>query len=78
MRSTTIKGLDDGIYINLGGNTDIIEAVMNAGKAVDYLIYELTLTGAELLEFLAKFCVDSELTAKINAENRYNIKSYDW
>jgi hypothetical protein len=51
---------------------------MNAGKAVDYLIYELELTGAELLEFLGKFRIDSELTANIKAENRYNIKSYDW
>jgi hypothetical protein len=78
MRSTTVKGIDDSVYINLGGNTDIIEAVMNAGKAVDYLIYELELTGSELLEFLGKFRIDSELTANIKAENRYNITSYDW
>ena len=78
MRSTTVKGINDSVYINLGGNTDIIEAVMNAGKAVDYLIYELTLTGEELLDFLAKFRVDSELTDKIKAKNLYVIKSYDW
>lgn len=78
MRSTTVKGLDDGVYINLGANTDIIEAVMNAGSAVDYLIYELQLTGAELLEFLEEFRIDEELTAEIKAENRYNLTSYDW
>ncbi len=78
MRSTTVKGLDDGVYINLGGNTDIIEAVMNAGNAVDYLIYELHLTGAELLDFLAKFRIDSELTAEIKTKNRYTVTSYDW
>ena len=78
MRSTTVKGLDDGVYIYLGANTDLIDAVMNAGSAVDYLLYELQLTGAELLEFLEEFRIDEELTAEIKAENRYNLTSYDW
>ena len=78
MRSTTVKGLDDGVRIELGGNTDIIEAVMDAGKGVDYLIYELTLTGAELLAFLAPFRIDGKLTAEIKADNRYTVRSYDW
>lgn len=78
MRTTTVKGLDDSVYINLGGNTDIIEAVMNEGRAVDYLVYELQLTGDDLLSFLAGYPIDAKLFGAIKAGNRYTVTSYDW
>ena len=78
MRSTIIKGVSDNLYVNLGSNVDIIGAVIEKGKATDYLIYELELDGAELLEFLAKFRAGDDFAADINLENRYVLISYDW
>lgn len=78
MRSTIIKGVSDNLYANLGSNVDIIGAVIEKGKATDYLIYELELDGAELLEFLAKFRAGDDFAADINLENRYVLISYDW
>jgi hypothetical protein len=78
MRSTIVKGIDDGIYINLGSSTDIVGEVMLEGKSVDYLIYELELSGKDLLGFLAKFRVDEELMLEIKAENKYKVIAYDW
>ena len=78
MRSTIIKGVSDNLYANLGSNVDIIGAVIEKGKATDYLIYELELDGAELLEFLAKFRADEELMLEIKAENKYKVIAYDW
>ena len=78
MRSTIVKGIDDGIYINLGSSTDIVGEVMFEGKAVDYLIYELELSGKDLLGFLAKFRVDEELMLEIKAEHKYKVIAYDW
>ena len=77
MRSTTIKGLDDGIRIELGGDTSVIGAVMERGKAVDYLIYKLTLTGKELLAFIEEFGLQKKITATIVEENNYELTSYD-
>ena len=78
MRSTIIKGVTDNLYANLGSNVDIIGEVIEKGRATDYLIYELELDGAELLEFLAKFRAGDDFAADINLENRYILTSYDW
>ena len=78
MRYTSIRGKDDGLHFELGSNVDIICEVMNIGKAIDYLIYEAELTGAELLEFLGKFRIEKDITDKIKPENTYIITAYDW
>jgi hypothetical protein len=78
MRSTIIKGLTDGLYINLGCSTDIVGAVMEAGKAVDYLVFELELTGAELLQFLGKFNLQDKFKDEIKSDNQYKLTAYDW
>ena len=78
MRSTTVKGLDDGLRIELGGDTGIIEYVMDIGKGIDYLIYQAEMTGAELLEFMRKFRIDEKLYKDVKEENKYTVTSYDW
>jgi len=78
MRSTIVKGTDDGIRIDLGGNTDIIGEIINIGKAVDYLIFEAEMTGAELWEFSKKFHVENKIPEEIKAENRYILTAFDW
>ena len=77
MRATTIKGLDDGIRIELGGDVSIIAAVMDRGKAVDYLIYKLVLTGKELIAFIQEFHLQSKVTEHIVETNTYELTSYD-
>lgn len=78
MRSTIVTGLDDNVYLNLGGDTSIIGEVIELGKCVDYLVYELEINGEELTKFLAKFHIDAEEEIKISENNKYIIKSYDW
>ena len=88
MRYTIVKGIDDGLKIDLGGSVSIISAVMEIGRSKDYLTYEAEMTGAELLEFLGKFSVGiardiservhKKLTEGIVKENRYTITAYDW
>ena len=88
MRYSIIKGIDDGLRIDLGGSTSIIGEVMKIGKALDNLTYEVEMSGAELLEFLVKFSVGiardiSEKTHRmiiegVKKENRYTVTSYDW
>ncbi|MBR2023154.1 MAG: hypothetical protein IJ996_01380 [Clostridia bacterium] len=77
MRSTTIKGLDDGVRIELGADVGIIGAVMDRGKAVDCLIYKLVLTGKELLSFIEEFHLQSKVTQTVVETNRYELTSYD-
>ena len=77
MRNTTIKG-NDGLIIDLGSNTDIIEEVMKIGKAVDYLIYKVEMTGFEVVQFMKKYHLDRLISQDIILENTYTITSYDW
>ena len=88
MRYSIIKGIDDGLRIDLGSSVSIIVEVMQIGKAIDSLTYEAEMSGAELLEFLSKFSVGiardiSENTHRmiiegVKKENRYTVTSYDW
>jgi hypothetical protein len=78
MRSTTVTGINDNFYLNLGSDTSIIGEVIERGRCVDYLIYELELNGEELLAFLAEFHIEIDNEIKVFAENKYILKSYDW
>jgi hypothetical protein len=51
---------------------------MEAGKAVDYLVFELELTGAELLQFLGKFNIQDKFKDEIKSDNQYKLTAYDW
>ena len=78
MRYTIVKGIDDDIRIDLGGNVSIICEVMEIGKAIDYLVFEAEMSGAELLDFLRRFNVKEDLYKDVKPENRYTLTAYDW
>ena len=78
MRSTIVKGKNDGIRIELGSDVDIICHVMDIGKCIDYLIYEVELNGQELIAFLEKFNLADKYKTLINVEFSYFVTAYDW
>lgn len=78
MRSTIVKGKNDGIRIELGSDVDIICHVMDIGKCLDYLIYEVELNGQELIAFLEKFKLVDKYKTLINVEFSYFVTAYDW
>lgn len=78
MRSTIVKGKNDGIRIELGSDVDIICQVMDIGKCLDYLIYEVELNGQELIAFLEKFNLADKYKTLINVEFSYFVTAYDW
>lgn len=78
MRSTIVKGKNDGIRIDLGSDVDIICHVMNIGKCLDYLIYEVKLNGQELIAFLDKFKLADKYKTLINVKFSYVVTAYDW
>lgn len=78
MRSTIVKGKNDGIRIELGSDVDIICHVMDIGKCLDYLIYEVELNGQELIAFLEKFNLADKYKTLINVEFSYFVTAYDW
>lgn len=78
MRSTIVKGKNDGIRIELGSDVDIICHVMDIGKCLDYLIYEVELNGQELIAFLEKFNLADKYKTLINVEFSYFVIAYDW
>ena len=78
MRSTIIRGKNDGLRIELGSDVDIICHVMDIGKCIDYLIYEVELNGQELIAFLEKFKLADKYKTLINVEFSYFVTAYDW
>ena len=78
MRSTIVKGKNDGIRIEFGSDVDIICHVMDIGKCLDYLIYEVELNGQELIAFLEKFNLADKYKTLINVEFSYFVTAYDW
>ena len=78
MRSTIVKGKNDGIRIELGSDVDIICHVMDIGKCLDYLIYEVELNGQELIAFLEKFNLADKYKTLINVEFSFFVTAYDW
>ena len=75
MRYTTVKGLQDSVNITIYGNVGLIGRVMELGKQVGALTYEVELSGADILE---KIYLSDEHKAQLNPENRYLITAYDW
>ncbi len=79
MRNTTIKGLTDEFSDDLGSSVDYVAKVIEIGKCVDYLIYEVQLSGKELKEFYSSVGLDNtQSIEKIIDENEYIIRAYDW
>ena len=75
MRYTTIVGTQDQVDITIYGNVSLICRVMELGKQVGALIYEVELSGKELLE---KIHLNEKYRAEIQPDHHYIITAYDW
>lgn len=79
MRNTTIKGINDQFYHDLGSSVEYVAKVIEIGKCVDYLIYEIKLTGQELKEFYCSIGLQNAKSyGEIVDKNEYLITAYDW
>lgn len=79
MRTTFVKGLNDGLDLELGSNVSIIVEVMEIGRALDAITFEVELTGKELIKFLKKFGLETISGAEnIKGENKYKVTAFDW
>ena len=78
MRYTIVKGINDDLRLDLGSDTAIICKVMEIGKTLDALTYQVTLSGNELIEFLKSFNLTKALNADIKPENSYTLTACDW
>lgn len=79
MRSVSLKGLTDGLMVELGCSVEFIQAVIDLGKADDYLIYSLTLDGKAVKEFVQKNAPDKmDRLKSVVDNNQYKITAYDW
>ena len=78
MRSTTIRGLTDGLHFDFGGDVGLIAAVMEVGVGAGDLIYEFKGTGREVLEILRKHVPRAPILDQIVSENDYVLTAYDW
>ena len=78
MRSTSLRGLDDELYYDLGADVGLIGAVMEIGVGAGELIYKAKFKGVDLVEFLKKHAPRFDFIEKINPEYEYELTSYDW
>ena len=79
MRSVSLKGLTDGLKIELGSAVELIDAVIQLGKAEDYLIYSLTLDGKGVKEFILANAPDKiDSVKEVVDDYQYIITAYDW
>ena len=78
MRKTTIKCLNDNMTFDLGREVEPICAVINIGKALDSITYEVTLTGVKLKEFIIDNKLAKSFLNQIIDDNIYVVTAYDW
>lgn len=76
MRETILEGVEDKVRWNLGGNATLVATVHELGKAKDYLIYEATLTGEQLLPLMEKLGYDFS-GDEIVKEHHYILTAFD-
>lgn len=82
MRMTILEGVEDSIRIDLGSDVMLVGAVMEIGKAIDYLVYEVQLTGEEVLNLINSIRFSPMkrpygLEDDIIKEHHYKLTAYD-
>ena len=78
MRSVSVKGLDDDLKFSLGSDVEVIYHIMQNGKAIDSITYELQINGKDLISFISKFNLKNKVDVTINENNNYLLTAYDW
>lgn len=77
MRQTILRGVEDDIAVDLGGDAMIVAAVSKVATGGDYLVREATLTGEEVVKILAKAQRPIVLDEEIVADHHYVLRAYD-
>ena len=78
MRKTTLKAVDNSLYLDLGSDTTLIGEIMEIGRYIPELIYEVELSGIETIKLLKECYVNEEIIKHLTNEKRYILTSYDW
>ena len=78
MRYTLIKSKSTAESFDLGGDVGIICDVMEMGKYVCDLVYEVDMSGEELIAFLKKHRVSTDIIEKITVSDNYTVSAFDW
>lgn len=78
MRSVIVKGIDDNLRIELSREVDVVFAVIEKGKAIDAITYELEVDGKSLINFIKENKITNKIITNIKDNNRYLIIAYDW
>ena len=78
MRKTTLKAADNSLYLDLGSDTTLIGEIMEIGRYIPELIYEVELSGIETIKLLKECYVNEEIIKQLTNEKRYILTAYDW
>ena len=76
MRACLLKNTKSGEKWELGADTGLIGRVMEAGRYIPDLTYEVALTGEEMREFLSEFPRAKSIPFDRDAE--YVLTAWDW
>lgn len=78
MRTVLVVCIEDNINFSLGSDVGLIGEIIELGKYVGDLTYELKVKGLKLNEIIYKYNLQDKIHAIINVENTYVITAYDW
>ena len=78
MRKIYAKNINGDLKIELGSDVSFISEVIERGKCVDYLIFELEVNGIELIELMEKYNINKALINEIKSNDLYIITAFDW
>ena len=78
MRKTTLKAVDNSLSLDLGSDTTLIGEIMEIGRYIPELIYEVELSGIETIKLLKECYVKEEIIKQLTNEKRYILTAYDW
>ena len=76
MRKVIVRDLVSNTNFTLSYDVSVICEVMERGKAIDEITYELKVNGKELLEFIREMKIEN--TTNINESSEYEIVAFDW
>ena len=76
MRKVIVRDLVSNTSFTLSYDVSVICEVMERGKAIDEITYELKVNGKELLEFIREMKIEN--TTNINESSEYEIVAFDW
>lgn len=78
MRKIYAKNINEDLKIELGSDVSFISEIIERGKCIDYLIFELEVSGIELIELMEKYNINKSLINVIKSNDLYIITAFDW